>query len=64
MNYGYIFGYVIEKEIDYEWFLYGEVIVIGMRMVNDLVFFLGMFILKEYECIEDLLKKFDLIFNY
>lgn len=35
-----------------------------MRMVNDLVFFLGMFILKEYECIENLLKKFDLIFYY
>ncbi|WP_441724897.1 3-dehydroquinate synthase [Helicobacter pylori] len=64
LNYGHTFGHAIEKETDYERFLHGEAIAIGMRMANDLALSLGMLTLKEYERIEDLLKKFDLIFNY
>ena len=33
-------------------------------MANDLALSLGMLTLKEYERIENLLKKFDLIFHY
>ncbi|GAA8271707.1 3-dehydroquinate synthase [Helicobacter pylori] len=64
LNYGHTFGHAIEKETDYERFLHGEAIAIGMRMANDLALSLGMLTLKEYERIENLLKKFDLIFNY
>ncbi|WP_441708626.1 3-dehydroquinate synthase [Helicobacter pylori] len=64
LNYGHTFGHAIEKETHYERFLHGEAIAIGMRMANDLALSLGMLTLKEYERIEDLLKKFDLIFNY
>ncbi|MFB1309419.1 3-dehydroquinate synthase [Helicobacter pylori] len=64
LNYGHTFGHAIEKETDYEQFLHGEAIAIGMRMANDLALSLGMLTLKEYERIENLLKKFDLIFNY
>ncbi len=64
LNYGHTFGHAIEKETDYERFLHGEAIAIGMRMANDLALSLGMLTLKEYERIEDLLKKFDLIFHY
>ncbi|MDZ7550751.1 3-dehydroquinate synthase [Helicobacter pylori] len=64
LNYGHTFGHAIEKETDYERFLHGEAIAIGMRMANDLALSLGMLTLKEYECIENLLKKFDLIFHY
>ncbi|GAA7685069.1 3-dehydroquinate synthase [Helicobacter pylori] len=64
LNYGHTFGHAIEKETDYERFLHGEAIAIGMRMANDLALSLGMLTLKEYERIENLLKKFDLIFTY
>ncbi|GAA9444687.1 3-dehydroquinate synthase [Helicobacter pylori] len=64
LNYGHTFGHAIEKETDYERFLHGEAIAIGMHMANDLALSLGMLTLKEYERIENLLKKFDLIFNY
>ncbi|KNE04824.1 3-dehydroquinate synthase [Helicobacter pylori] len=64
LNYGHTFGHAIEKETDYERFLHGEAIAIGMRMANDLALFLGMLTLKEYERIENLLKKFGLIFHY
>ncbi|GAA7393800.1 3-dehydroquinate synthase [Helicobacter pylori] len=64
LNYGHTFGHAIEKETDYKQFLHGEAIAIGMRMANDLALSLGMLTLKEYERIENLLKKFDLIFHY
>ncbi|GHQ57635.1 3-dehydroquinate synthase [Helicobacter pylori] len=64
LNYGHTFGHAIEKDTDYERFLHGEAIAIGMHMANDLALSLGMLTSKEYERIEDLLKKFDLIFNY
>ncbi|WP_100957841.1 3-dehydroquinate synthase [Helicobacter pylori] len=64
LNYGHTFGHAIEKETDYERFLHGEAIAIGMHMANDLALSLGMLTLKEYERIENLLKKFDLIFTY
>ncbi|MFP6238144.1 3-dehydroquinate synthase [Helicobacter pylori] len=64
LNYGHTFGHAIEKETDYERFLHGEAIAIGMRMANDLALSLGMITLKEYECIENLLKKFGLMFHY
>ncbi|WP_187836464.1 3-dehydroquinate synthase [Helicobacter pylori] len=64
LNYGHTFGHAVEKETDYERFLHGEAIAIGMRMANDLALSLGMLTLKEYERIENLLKKFGLIFNY
>ncbi|WP_033780996.1 3-dehydroquinate synthase [Helicobacter pylori] len=64
LNYGHTFGHAIENETHYERFLHGEAIAIGMRMANDLALSLGMLTLKEYERIENLLKKFDLIFNY
>ncbi|EJB29993.1 3-dehydroquinate synthase [Helicobacter pylori] len=64
LNYGHTFGHAIENETDYERFLHGEAIAIGMCMANDLALSLGMLTLKECERIENLLKKFDLIFNY
>ncbi|MFP6286282.1 3-dehydroquinate synthase [Helicobacter pylori] len=64
LNYGHTFGHAIEKETDYERFLHGEAIAIGMRMANDLALSLGMLTLKEYERIENLLKKFGLVFHY
>ncbi|MFP6124137.1 3-dehydroquinate synthase [Helicobacter pylori] len=64
LNYGHTFGHAIEKETDYERFLHGEAIAIGMRMANDLALSLGMITLKEYERIENLLKKFGLMFHY
>ncbi|GAA7672782.1 3-dehydroquinate synthase [Helicobacter pylori] len=64
LNYGHTFGHAIEQETDYKRFLHGEAIAIGMRMANDLALSLGMITLKEYERIENLLKKFGLIFHY
>ncbi len=64
LNYGHTFGHAIEKETDYERFLHGEAIAIGMHMANDLALSLDMLTLKEYERIENLLEKFGLIFNY
>ncbi|WP_121069470.1 3-dehydroquinate synthase [Helicobacter pylori] len=64
LNYGHTFGHAIEQETDYKQFLHGEAIAIGMRMANDLALSLGMLTLKEYERIENLLKKFGLIFHY
>ncbi len=64
LNYGHTFGHAIEKETDYEQFLHGEAIAIGMCMANNLALSLGMLTLKEYERIENLLKKFGLVFHY
>lgn len=36
LNFGYIFGYVIEVGIGYGGWLYGEVVVVGIVMVVDM----------------------------
>ncbi len=64
LNYGHTFGHAIENETNYERFLHGEAIAIGMHMANELALSLGMLTLKEYERIENLLEKFGLIFHY
>lgn len=41
LNFGYIFGYVIEVGIGYGGWLYGEVVFVGMVMVVDMFLRLG-----------------------
>ncbi|AFI04385.1 3-dehydroquinate synthase [Helicobacter cetorum] len=64
LNYGHTFGHVIENETNYERFLHGEAVAIGIRMANALALNLGLISSKENERIEKLLKKFDLDLTY
>ncbi|WP_104748385.1 3-dehydroquinate synthase [Helicobacter cetorum] len=64
LNYGHTFGHAIEKESNYEKFLHGEAVAIGMCMANDLALYLDMLTFKEHERLENLLKKFHLDLDY
>lgn len=55
-NFGYIFGYVIEVEMGYGNWLYGEVVVVGMVMVVCMFEWLGQFCVQDIQCIIDLFK--------
>lgn len=64
LNYGHTFGHVVENKTDYNQFLHGEAVAIGMRMANALACELNLLSKSEKNRIEALLLKFSLIFKY
>ncbi|WP_086228982.1 3-dehydroquinate synthase [Campylobacter devanensis] len=64
LNYGHTFAHVIENELNYKGLLHGEAVAIGMNMANRLALNLGLFSVKEFDRIENLLIKFDLPTKY
>lgn len=60
LNYGHTFGHVIENETNYNTYLHGEAVGIGMVMANDLAVKIGN--MKEDEAlrVKNLLEKYDI----
>lgn len=57
LNFGYMFGYVIEIGFGYGEWLYGEVVSVGMCMAADMFFRFGWIDVLFKECMIVLLNK-------
>jgi 3-dehydroquinate synthase len=64
LNYGHTFGHVIENETNYNKFLHGEAVAIGMIMANKLACELGFMLEEEALRIKILLEKYNLPTKY
>ena len=64
LNYGHTFGHVIENETNYNTYLHGEAVAIGMVMANALAVELGLFTQEEAERVKALLKRASLPTDY
>jgi len=59
LNYGHTFGHVIENETNYDTFLHGEAVGIGMVMANTLAVKLGLMSEDEALRVKTLLEKYN-----
>lgn len=64
LNYGHTFGHVIENETNYNTFLHGEAVGIGMVMANNLAVEIGMMSEEEAQRVKLLLEKYDIPTSY
>lgn len=64
LNYGHTFGHVVENETNYETYLHGEAVAIGMVMANALAVELGLFSQEEAMQVKALLSKASLPVSY
>lgn len=64
LNYGHTFGHVIENETNYNTYLHGEAVGIGMCMANDVSVKLGLMTSEESNRVKELLKKYDIPTTY
>ncbi|WP_418178934.1 3-dehydroquinate synthase [Aliarcobacter lanthieri] len=64
LNYGHTFGHVIENETNYNTYLHGEAVGIGMCMANALAVKLNLMSFEDAKRVENLLKKYDIPTTY
>ena len=64
LNYGHTFGHVIENETNYETYLHGEAVGIGMVMANALAVRVGLMSQEEADQIKNLLASYDIPISY
>ncbi|MEA3354668.1 MAG: 3-dehydroquinate synthase [Campylobacterota bacterium] len=64
LNYGHTFGHVIENETNYDTYLHGEAVGIGMCMANDLAVKLQIMTQEEANRVKKLLEKYDIPTSY
>jgi 3-dehydroquinate synthase len=64
LNYGHTFGHVIENETNYNTYLHGEAVAIGMVMANALAVELGLFEQEEADRVKRLLESASLPVGY
>jgi len=64
LNYGHTFGHVIENETNYNTYLHGEAVGIGMVMANALAVKLGNMTQDEANRVKVLLEKYDIPTQY
>ncbi|RUM72013.1 MAG: 3-dehydroquinate synthase [Sulfurovum sp.] len=64
LNYGHTFGHVVENETNYETYLHGEAVAIGMVMANALAVELGMLTQAQADEVKALLVKSSLPTTY
>lgn len=64
LNYGHTFGHVVENETNYDTYLHGEAVGIGMMMANALAVKLGMMTAEEETRVRVLLEKYDIPTTY
>ncbi|XPV70499.1 MAG: 3-dehydroquinate synthase [Halarcobacter sp.] len=64
LNYGHTFGHVIENETNYNTYLHGEAVGIGMVMANALAVKLGNMTEDEALRVKKLLEKYDIPTEY
>ena len=64
LNYGHTFGHVIENETNYNTYLHGEAVGIGICMANDLSVRLGLMSESEADRVKVQLDKYDIPTTY
>jgi len=64
LNYGHTFGHVIENETNYNTYVHGEAVAIGMMMANALAVELDMMTQAEMDLVTKFLKKHNLPISY
>lgn len=64
LNYGHTFAHVVENETEYKSYLHGEAVSIGIVMVNELAFELGLISKEEIKRIKSFLVKHNLPIDY
>lgn len=64
LNYGHTFGHVIENETNYNTYLHGEAVGIGMCMANAVAVKLGMMTQDEEQRVKVLLEKYEIPTTY
>ncbi|WP_417333886.1 3-dehydroquinate synthase [Halarcobacter sp.] len=64
LNYGHTFGHVIENETNYNTYLHGEAVGIGMVMANALACKIGYMSEEEALRVKKLLEKYDIPTDY
>ncbi len=64
LNYGHTFGHVVENETNYETYLHGEAVGIGMVMANELAMSIGNITQDEFDRIKKLLQSYDIPIDY
>lgn len=64
LNYGHTFGHVIENETNYDTYLHGEAVSIGMCMANALAVKIGFMSKDESNRVKALLEKYDIPTTY
>jgi len=64
LNYGHTFGHVIENETNYNTYLHGEAVGIGICMANDTSVKIGIMTQEESDRVKNLLKKYDIPTTY
>lgn len=64
LNYGHTFGHVIENETNYDTYLHGEAVGIGICMANDLAVKIGNMSEEESLRVKKVLEKYDIPTSY
>jgi len=64
LNYGHTFGHVIENETNYDTYLHGEAVGIGMCMANEVAVRIGNMTKEEALKVKTLLEKYDIPTTY
>jgi len=64
LNYGHTFGHVVENETNYNTYLHGEAVAIGIMMINALAVELEMMTQEEMDLIASFLKRHNLPTSY
>jgi len=64
LNYGHTFGHVIENETNYNTYLHGEAVGIGICMANDVSVKLGFMTQEESARVKTLLERYDIPTTY
>jgi len=64
LNYGHTFGHVVENETNYDTYLHGEAVGIGMVMANNLAVETGLMSAGDALRVKNLLEKYDIPTHY
>jgi 3-dehydroquinate synthase len=64
LNYGHTFGHVIENETNYNTYLHGEAVGIGICMANDASVKIGIMTQAESDRVKNLLQQYDIPTTY
>jgi len=64
LNYGHTFGHVVENETNYETYLHGEAVGIGICMANAVAVKIKLMSDEESKRVEDILQRYDIPTTY
>jgi len=64
LNYGHTFGHVVENETNYDTYLHGEAVGIGMMMANDVSVKLGLMSLDDATRVRSILERYEIPTTY